>query len=124
MIHHPPSLLGRLRKNSDEFSLSVEQPQNLSWQEITERLMAFMLTEERMGMAMAFGEGEDKDKGPEGIRHLDPIQEFQKVESRLDEIESFVAFVLQHREKTLLEEASHHQPSYNMFLFGAAPKQA
>lgn len=104
----PPSLLGRLRKNSDEFSLSVEQPQNLSWQEITERLMAFMLTEERMGMAMAFGEGEDKDKGPEGIRHLDPIQEFQKVESRLDEIESFVAFVLQHREKTLLEEASHH----------------
>lgn len=102
----------------------LKKPKGLHWQEITKRLMAFMLREERMGMAMAFSEGEDKDEGPEGIRHFDPILELQNDEGRLDEIESFVNFDLRHREQALLDEANRHQSSYNMILFGAAIKLA
>lgn len=117
-------LMAKMRKDPSDLSLIGPKPQDLPYDELKERLKAFMLKNERMSMIMAFGEGADKDEVSEGVKHFDPCEEFKKDESRLEEIMMLVEHDMDHREKELLEEAQRHASSYNVLMFGAAIKIA
>jgi hypothetical protein len=79
------SVMSRRRRASD-LSLNAAQPQGLTFAEIKERVMEFMLANERISGVMAFGEGLDKDGATENTRHYDPVEEFNKENSNTDEI--------------------------------------
>jgi hypothetical protein len=117
------SVMSRMRRASD-LSLSAAQPQGLTFTEIKERVMAFMLANERIGGVTAFGQGLDKDDSKEGTRHYDPVEEFNKENSNTDQIMMLVEHDMTLREAELLQEAQKHETSYNMLLFGAAIKLA
>ena len=121
---HKSSLLARLQKAGDDLTLTEPKPQGLPRSEIKKRLLAFMLSNERLSGTMAFGEGADKDEAPEGVQHYDPIEEFRRDGSKLDEILMLVEHDMNFREVALLEEAQQHQSSYRVLLFGAAAKLA
>lgn len=116
-------LMVRLRK-VDDLTLTGPKSQGLPRSEIKERLIAFMLSNERLNGIIAFGEGVEKDNAPEGVKHFDPAEELRKDDSRLDEILMFVEHDMNLREAALLVEAQQHQASYNVLLFGAAAKIA
>lgn len=116
-------LMARLRK-VDDLTLTGPKPQGLPRSEIKERVIAFMLSNEGMSGAIAFGAGADKDDAPDGVQHYDPVEEFRRDNSKLAEILMLVEHDMNLREATLLEEAQQHQASYNVLLFGAAAKLA
>lgn len=117
------SLMARLRKVGD-LTLTGSKPQGLPLSEIKERVMGFMLANERMSGVIAFGDSVDKDDAPEGAKHYDPVEELKKTPSKLDEILMLVDHDMTFREAALLEEAQQHLASYNVLLFGAAAKLA
>ena len=116
-------LMARLRKVGD-LTLTGSKPQGSPISEIKERVMAFMLANESMSGVIAFGDSIDKNDAPEGLKHYDPIQEFRKNDSKLDEILMLVEHDINLREEALLQEAEEHQSSYNVLLFGVAAKLA
>lgn len=115
-------LMTRLRK-VDDLTLTGPKPQGLPRSEIKERLIAFMLTNERLSGTIAFGEGVDKGNAPDGVQHYDPVEELRRDDSKLDQILMLVEQDMNFREAALLEEAQQHQAS-NVLLFGAAAKIA
>lgn len=117
------SLMSRMRRASG-LSLTAAQPQGLTFAEIKERVMEFMLANERISGIMAYGEGLDKYGATENTRHYDPVEEFNKENSNTVEIMMLVKHDMNFREAELLQEAQKHKTSYNMLLFGAAIKLA
>ena len=81
--------MSRMRR-ARGLSLTAAQPQGLTFAEIKERVMEFMLANERISGVMAFGEGLDKDGATENIRHYDPVEEFNKENRNTDEIMTLV----------------------------------
>lgn len=116
------SLMERLKRNQERFSLLGPKPQDLTRSEMVSRVEDFLLQQEELAWRLSFGDAEEKDEAPEGTVHFDPVEIYHSNPEHLEELVHHVEFDMNGREEELLDEAKRLRSSYNTLLFGAAIK--
>jgi hypothetical protein len=116
------SLMERLKRNQERFSLLGPKPQDLTRSEMVSRVEDFLLLQEELAWHFSFGDAEEKDEAPKGTVHFDPVEIYNSNPEHLEKLVHCVEFDMNGREEQLLDEAKRHRSSYNTLLFGAAIK--
>jgi len=113
------NLMERMKLVSERFSILEEKPQNLPYLEIVERTADFMLAQDKLRVAIAFGNEVGEDLENKHDARFDPIALLEAFPDSLDNIVMFVEAEMQASEQELLKRKDKSIFAYNTLVFGA-----
>ncbi|MFT5508432.1 MAG: hypothetical protein ACI89J_001507 [Hyphomicrobiaceae bacterium] len=117
-------LLARMNHVRERFSILGPKPQNLPYDDIVARVADFMLSQDEMRIAYAFGNEVGEDLEDENDARFDPIALYQAHPDRIDKIVMYVEAEMQSSEKDLLQGKDRSLFAYNTLVFGSALRLA
>ena len=117
-------LLARMMHVRERYSVLGPKPQNLTYDEIVTRVADFILSQDKLRIAYAFGNEVGEDLEDENDARFDPIALYQARPDQLDEIVMYVEAQMQWSEKDLLKRKESSLFAYNTLVFGSALRLA
>ena len=117
------NLLDRMKLLGERLIIG-RKPQNLPYAEIVARIADFMLSQERLRVAYAYGNEVGEDLEDEDDGRFDPIALYEAHPDSFDAIAMYVAAEMQEAMPELLERKATSLFAYNTLVFGAALRLA
>uniref|UniRef100_UPI00356761A8 hypothetical protein n=1 Tax=Roseovarius sp. TaxID=1486281 RepID=UPI00356761A8 len=117
-------LLERMRLSGERYSPFGPKPQNLPFDDIVSRVADFMKRQEKLHIALIFGNEVGEELEDKNDERFDPIALFDTYSDQLDHIIMYVEHDLEFNEQELLSRKDSSLYAYNTLLFGAAIRLA
>lgn len=117
-------LLEKLKNVQERFSLVGPKPQDLTTEELVERIAAFLISQYRMLPLIAYGNQVGEEFEDESDQRYDPIEHLASCPDDLDQIAMYVKHDMEQNEAELLSRKDSSLYAYNTLAFGAAIKLA
>lgn len=117
-------LLARMNHVRERFSVLGPKPQNLPYDDIVARVADFILSQDKMRIAYAFGNEVGEDLEDKNDARFDPIALYQAYPDRIDTIVMYVETEMQSSENDLLKRKDSSLFAYNTLVFGSALRLA
>ena len=117
-------LLARMNYVRERFSVLGTKPQNLPYDDIVERVADFILSQDKLRIAYAFGNEVGEDLEDENDARFDPIAFYQARPDQIAEIVMYVEAEMQSSEEDLLKRKDSSLFAYNTLVFGSALRLA
>ena len=117
-------LLARMNHVRERFSVLGTKPQNLPYDDIVERVADFILSQDKLRIAYAFGNEVGEGLEDQNDARFDPIALYQANPDRTDEIVMYVEAEMQSSEEDLLKRKDSSLFAYNTLVFGSALRLA
>lgn len=113
-------LLNRLQKALEQPSLYGKKPQDLSFDEIVDLLVEFMLDQENQKIELRFGNQVGEELEDENDARFDPIALLAEDPDNIDKLPMYVYWDIKEHETELLDRGKTSLYAYNTLVFGAA----
>jgi hypothetical protein len=118
------SIIDRMKHHQERFGVLGPKLQNLPYLEIVARIADFMVSQDKLRIAYAFGNQVGEDLEDDDDAHFDPIALYAAYPDSLDAITMFVDAEMLKSEHDLLQRKDTSLYAYNTLVFGVALRLA